>query len=183
MATEFKASIDRYMEASPCEDGVNQALSQFGTTSTYGTLLSVEDIWISNGIRDAIWSLRVFPEREMEIRLFACACARLLLPFWYRHFPGNNTPLDAINTAKSYAYGEVDADALTASRSKVEEEDKKITWFATMEVAAEALRVAKSTTHRTASEAAAETSSTVEWVLGSPLLDRLFRKLLGGGFI
>jgi hypothetical protein len=49
--------------------------------------LALEHILDSNGLDDALWALRVVKRHEKELKLFACQCARLVLPSFEEKYP------------------------------------------------------------------------------------------------
>lgn len=110
--TEFKATVGEYLEFRPCESGRVLALSRLGPDYNNSQHLSILNIWETNGYMDAVWALRAIDGHESEIRLFNCACARLVLPIWEKVFPSKTEPRNAIEASEKYAYGEIDIQEL-----------------------------------------------------------------------
>ena len=57
---------------------------------------------------------------EKELRLFACDCAMRVLPMFEQHYPADERPRTAINTALAFAKGETTLDALHCAKLDTE---------------------------------------------------------------
>jgi hypothetical protein len=68
-----------------------------------------------NGIYDCIWSLRATEQNcETIKRLFAADCAESVLHIYEDQYPGDDRPRLAIEAARRFAVGEIDASARDA---------------------------------------------------------------------
>ena len=80
----------------------------------------------SNGAADAIWCLRaVLPDEEAArdriARLFAADCAAAVLPIFERARPGDARPREAIEAARQFARGNLDAKTLREKRAAADD--------------------------------------------------------------
>jgi len=76
------------------------------------------DILDSNGLDDALWSLRACEpaeERDRIDRLFACDCAEHVLVNFERVFPSDNRPRHAIEVSRRFASGQATLKELSAA--------------------------------------------------------------------
>lgn len=67
----------------------------------------VEEVLDLLGLDDALWALFVVDEPVW--RLLACEFAERVLPAWEAYAPADTRPRDAIQAARRYARGEVEA--------------------------------------------------------------------------
>ena len=96
----------------PCEDGWKKLRKNIGVGKPLSTVVTLAQILESNGLDDAIWALRAFPENEREARLFACACACRVA-----HLNPDARVRRAIETASLFADGLADEQELAAARA------------------------------------------------------------------
>jgi len=54
---------------------------------------------------------------EQDLRLFAADCAEHVLPIWEKQYPKDDRPAKAIEAARQFARGEIDAAARDAARA------------------------------------------------------------------
>ena len=85
-------------------------LCKYLGTSKLSTVVTLEQILESNGLDDAIWALRAFPENEREARLFTCACACRV-----SHLNPDVRVRRTIETAALFADGLADGQELAAA--------------------------------------------------------------------
>ena len=78
------------------------------------SLLTILD---SNGVDDCLWSLRaaVEPERDYLARMIAADCAESVLHLFTAVRPDDLRPQQAIDAARAFARGEIDAAARAAA--------------------------------------------------------------------
>lgn len=201
MKADFKATVGRYLSFVPCDSGVKTALERFDGKHTDETVLSIQEIWSSNGMYDAVWALRAIENRNAEIQLFACACARLILHTWEWEFPGDFRPRMAIYAAELYAIGIGTYDDLIIARHLVAEAEgmakavsvqAEMVWDKTktreaydLWIDKNAISMAVSASARVAGGFSPETTAlrlvTLAQRSGEYVAD-LFRKLIGGGY-
>jgi len=88
------------------------------------TPLPLLKILETNGIVDTIRVLRAVDKKYRNaVRLFACHCARKVLPIYENEFPNEERPRKAIEAAERYAHGEISQKELN--------EAHKAAWVAT----------------------------------------------------
>ena len=110
-------------EHGACTPGYRRLLAHLGGAAAWPDdkpipLLTVLD---SNGLADTIWCLRaVLPAeegaRDRIARLFAADCAEAVLPIFERAHPGDTRPSEAIEAARQFARGALDAETLREKR-------------------------------------------------------------------
>ena len=103
-----------------CESGYRKLAKHLGGVKACGkdTLIPLTVVLESNGIEDAIWSLRATTENpDRFARLFACACAERVLPIFEKKHPEDKRPRQAIETARMHANGEATVEELNAAES------------------------------------------------------------------
>lgn len=94
----------------PCTDGWQKLRKNIGSRKPLSTVVTLAQILESNGLDDALWALRAFPENEREARLFACACACRVA-----HLNPDGRVRRVIETAALFADGLADAEELAAA--------------------------------------------------------------------
>ena len=78
------------------------------------TLLRVLE---SCGLRTVLGTFDAFPENERALRLFACNCARYILPSYEKECPEDQWPRHAIEAAEKFARGLVPLEEMRSARS------------------------------------------------------------------
>lgn len=149
-------TLNKIKACSPCEDGWRKLLNHLGKTEADDEALSFITILESNGIEDAMWSLRTC-EDERAVRLFACDCAESVLHFFEKEYPNDNRPRKAIEVARKYADGdatlqELDEACVAACAASRCAEDAE--WYAVRDAAWYAARAAAWSAERDAGDAA-----------------------------
>jgi len=81
--------------------------------------ISIAKILESNGISDAAWALWACAWADSLAREFAAACAERVLPLYESAYPSDDRPRRAIEAARAYARGEIDAASLSAAAMAV----------------------------------------------------------------
>ena len=70
----------------------------------------------TNGLDDALWALRATAENCDKIaRLVAADFAEQVLPIWQKYAPDDKRPSQAIEAARDFAHGRINADQLSAA--------------------------------------------------------------------
>jgi hypothetical protein len=100
----------------PCKGRWKVHLKHLGKTRPSKTLYPFETCLDSNGFNDALWALRAVEGHDGAVRLFACCCAKRVLPVFEKEYPDNKLPREAIETAERFARGEATTEELDAAR-------------------------------------------------------------------
>jgi hypothetical protein len=146
--------------------------------------ISLERILETNGINDALWTLRaVTPEQASErnriARLSACDCAEAVLPLFERDFPADNRPREAIRLSRLFAHGEATEDQLAAA-SDAAWAAWAAAWAAARAAASDAAWAAASDAASDAAWAASAAARAAAWAAASARqADRLRQYLRG----
>ena len=101
-------TLNEIREHSPCAPGWYKLLKSLDKTHADDEPLALEHILDSNGLDDALWALRAVKGHEKDLRLFACRCARLVLPIFEEKYPEDDRPRKAIEAAEAFALGQID---------------------------------------------------------------------------
>ena len=111
-------TLNEIREYSPCSAGWSKLLKSLDKTHADDEPLALEHILDSNGLDDALWALRVVKGHEKDLGLFACRCARLVLPIFEEKYPEDDRPRKAIEAAEAFALGQIDkAELAKAARA------------------------------------------------------------------
>jgi hypothetical protein len=115
-------TLARLREAGACDDGYEKLLRSLPKGWRKYTLIDFMRILGSNGIDDALWSLRaVVPEQKAVMdkiaRLMAVNFVAHVLPIYEAAVPGDDRPKRAIGAARSLAAGRIDPADLYAARN------------------------------------------------------------------
>ncbi len=111
-------TLNKIREHSPCSTGWSKLLKSLDKTHADDEPLALEHILDSNGLDDALWALRAVKGHDKDLRLFACQCARLVLPIFEEKYPEDDRPRKAIKAAESFALGQIDkAELAKAARA------------------------------------------------------------------
>ncbi|MDP2322513.1 MAG: hypothetical protein Q8N51_00595 [Gammaproteobacteria bacterium] len=113
----------------PCADGWQKLLTHLGKTQPDDEPVSLLTILDSNGLDDALWVLRCFPQHDREWRLYAVRRARQV-----QHLMTDPRSIAAIDVAERYANGEATTEELAAAGAAA--------WAAARAAEREAARVA-----------------------------------------
>jgi Membrane protein involved in colicin uptake len=116
----MNTTLNKIKEHDPCESGWRKLLNHLGKTEADDELLPFLTILESNGIKDAVWSLRTC-EDERAVRLFACDCAESVLHIFEEAHPNDDCPRKAIEVARKYANGEATQEELDAAAYAAED--------------------------------------------------------------
>ncbi len=97
---------------SPCATGWRTLLKALGKTKADDEPVSMTFILQSNGLEDAIWTLKCLEGADKEIRLFAVECARQV-----QHLMADPRSLAALDVAERFAEGLATSEELDAARA------------------------------------------------------------------
>ena len=94
----------------PCTEGWQTLLNALGKTKADDEPLPLSFILKSNGLEDAIWSLRCLQGADKEIRLFAVDCVRQVQNLMY-----DARSLAALDMAEKFANGQATYEELNTA--------------------------------------------------------------------
>ena len=100
----MKTTIEEIMKYNPCQSGIDDFVKKYGRNSGD---VSFREILESNGIQDAIWCLRVFPDYDLNVLKFKYLCARRV-----EHLDTSGTAKKCLNVLEMYLDGEVSKEEL-----------------------------------------------------------------------
>ncbi len=106
----MKTTLNKIKAAGACEDRYKHLLTALGKTAADDEPLEISKIIETNGIEDAVWALCAVDGHDLEIRLFACDCAEMVLPIYEHKYPGDDRPRKAIEVIRLYANGKATED-------------------------------------------------------------------------
>lgn len=75
-------TLNKIRAARPCEDGWKKLLAHLGKTKADDDVITLKTVLESNGIDDALWTLRASDAPEVTMRAFACWCALTVAHLW-----------------------------------------------------------------------------------------------------
>ncbi len=107
----MNTTLNEIKKCNPCKDGWEKLLNYLGKTKVDDEPLSFITILESNGIGDAIWSLRTHHNQNL-VRVFAGRCAEHVLHIYESKYPNDDRPRKAVEVALR---GDTDDDAATAA--------------------------------------------------------------------
>ena len=96
----------------PCTEGWQTLLKALGKSKADNEPLPLSFILKSNGLDDAIWSLRCLQGADKELRLFAVECARQV-----QHLMTDPRSLAALDMAEKFANGQATYEELEIARN------------------------------------------------------------------
>jgi len=120
-------TLNEIRKYDPCTSGWKKLLSHLGKTNSDNEPLPFTTILISNGIRDAIWCLRVLPDYDLKVMEFKLRCARRVehldksgsartcLDVVEKFIKGEAAAADLQHAAAAYATAYAAADAAAAA--------------------------------------------------------------------
>ena len=108
----MQTTLNKIKQHSPCSDGWQKLLTFLNKTEADDELLELTTILESNGLDDALWSLRTVDGKDREIRLMACDFAESVV-----HLANDERCNKAIDVSRKYANGEATQKELDAARA------------------------------------------------------------------
>ena len=109
----MKTTLNQIKACSPCKVGWAKLLSHLGKTKADDVSLDLLTIFESNGLDDALWSLRAVQGEDAVIRRLACDFALSVQPLW-KMPPIVKEYLENPTDEKRTAADAADADAYAA---------------------------------------------------------------------
>ena len=97
----MKTTLNLIRAQEPCADGWKKLLTHLGKTEADDEPLALLTVLESNGLEDALWTLRCVPNCARDARLFAVWVARQV-----QHLMTDQRSLDALDVAERFANGE-----------------------------------------------------------------------------
>jgi hypothetical protein len=154
-------------ESGACTEGYRKLAKHLGGVDKYGkdTPIPLSKIIESNGLLDAIWTLRCTVEplevTEKILIEFACRCAEHVLVNYEKLYPDDKRPREAIEAARAYAEGRGSAARAARAAAEAAEAARAAAWAAAWaaEAAAEAARAAEAAEAAEAADWAAEATA------------------------
>ena len=105
-------TLNQIESHNPCTTGWRTLLKALGKTKADDEPLPLPFILNSNGLDDAIWTLRCLEGADQELRLFAVECARQV-----QHFMTDPRSLAALDVAERFANGLATSEELDTARA------------------------------------------------------------------
>jgi hypothetical protein len=119
--TKICTTLNKIRTCHPCEDGWVKLLAYLGKTKADDEPLAFSTILKSNGLEDALWTLRSAPEYNNQWRLMAVRFAREV-----QHLMKDARSIEALDVAEMHSKGEATDEELTIAR----EDARKAAWSA-----------------------------------------------------
>jgi hypothetical protein len=104
-------TLNKIRACHPCEDGWSKLLAHLGKIKADDEPLAFSTILKSNGLEDALWTLRSAPEFSNQWRLMAVRFAREV-----QHWMKDARSIHALDVAERYSKGEATNEELTIAR-------------------------------------------------------------------
>jgi hypothetical protein len=158
----LNTTFSKCHEAGACPEGYRKLAKALGGVDKYGkdTPIPLSKIVESNGLLDAIWTLRCTLEPSENIQIeFACRCAEHVLHFYEDKYPDDKRPREAIEAARAYAEGR-------GSAAEAAEAAEAAAWAAWAAEAAEATWAAAEAAAWAARAAEAAEAAEATWAAG-----------------
>jgi len=113
----MKTTLNAIRACSPCADGWKKLLKTLGKTKGDDEPLDLLTVLDSNGIDDALWTLRAVTGHDRDIRLYAVWCARKV-----QHLMTDPRSISAIDVAEAHASGMATDAELSVARAAARDE-------------------------------------------------------------
>jgi hypothetical protein len=133
----MKTTLNLIRAQSPCAEGWKKLLTHLGKTEADDEPLALLTVLKSNGLDDALWTLRCVPNCDRDARLFAVWCARQV-----QHLMTDQRSLDALDVAERFANGEATNAEMAAASDAARDAARAETWNAARVAAWYAARAA-----------------------------------------
>lgn len=110
-------TLNKLKEKGACADGYRMLIKSLGSDFDKDKEISIAHIIESNGIQDAIWSLRATTiDSKQLIQHFALWCAEQVLEIYEKYHPEDKRVRNCIETTKKYIKGEASLSELREAR-------------------------------------------------------------------
>lgn len=107
----MNTTLNEIKKHRPCIDGWKKLLASLGKTQADDEPLSFKHILENNGIKDAVWALRVLPLKDQA--LFRADVAEFVLHLFESKYPHDVRPRQAIVAMRLFAHGKISEDDLS----------------------------------------------------------------------
>ncbi len=97
----MKTTLNEIRKYEPCESGWIKLLTYLNKTKADDDPVSFITILESNGIRDALWCLRVLPSYDLKVMEFKLKCARRV-----EHLDGSREAKRTLDIVEKFINGE-----------------------------------------------------------------------------
>ncbi|MCA8376319.1 hypothetical protein LGM80_23430 [Burkholderia multivorans] len=168
-APRFTVTLDALRKAGACYKGYNKLVRSLeGETFSaedadrnsyihfkHDAEIPLVDVLNSNGIDDALWSLRCVSGADRDIRLFAVWCVRQV-----EHLMQDQRSKDALDVAERFANGNASDEELAAAWAAARDAARDAAWDAARTAAWDA---ARATAWAAARDAAWDAARTAAW--------------------
>ena len=190
MTTYLSTTFELLRASGACEEGYKKLAKHLGGVRKYGSKKEIPASVIleSNGIADALWSLRAaLPDQEKErdrvARLMAADFAESVLHLYEQRFPGDSRPRASINAARSFANGALSREDLDAARDAAGAAARDAAWDAAGAAAGAAARdaawaAAGDAAGAAAGDAAGAAAWAAAWAAEKKIQADIFRKYI-----
>ena len=109
----LQTTLNEIKSHDPCESVWKTLLKSLNKTKVDDTKVSLRHIIESNGLSDALWCLRLWPEHDKEWRLLAVSYAREV-----QHLMKDPRSIRALDVAEAYAKGEATKEELIKAKKE-----------------------------------------------------------------
>lgn len=109
--------LNQIKQCDPCSGSWKKLLKYLNKTEADDDPLNLSVILESNGINDALWSLKSVEGKEKEIRIMAADFAEISLPIYEKYYPDDKRPRLTIKAARDYANCLISITDLAAARA------------------------------------------------------------------
>ena len=130
---KFITTLNQIRECDPCTEGWKKLLGTLGKTKADDEPISLLTILDSNGLDDALWSMRAVKNHDRDFRLLAVWAARQV-----QHLMTDPRSLNALDVAEQFANGLCDDAALYAALAAARYAAGDEAWYAARDAARDA---------------------------------------------
>ena len=110
-------TLNKIKACEPCGPGWEKLLTSLGKTGPDDEPLNLLHILKSNGVNDCLWAFRCTEGNDRIYRHMAADFAESVLYIFEDKYPNDNRPRLAIDAARDFADGKIDAAAKDAARA------------------------------------------------------------------
>ena len=115
---KLTTTLNKIRDFSPCTSGWKKLLSHVGTDFDPDAEINLLTVLESNGVGDMLWTLRATEQDSKRIASqLAIEFAEQALPIFEKRRPDDLRPRQAIQAARDYLDGKIDAAALQNARA------------------------------------------------------------------
>ncbi|WP_425332119.1 hypothetical protein [Burkholderia multivorans] len=188
-APRFTVTLDALRKAGACYKGYNKLVRSIqGETFSaedadrnsyihfkHDAEIPLVDVLNSNGIDDALWSLRCVSGADRDIRLFAVWCARQV-----EHLMQDQRSKDALDVAERFANGEATEEERAAAWAAAWAAARAAAWAAAWAAARAAAGAAAGAARDAAGAAAWDAARAAAWAAARDAQTEMFKRMCLG---